>query len=140
VELAAAFGTSQSGGVIVAAISAVFTMGYVANLLGEDEDWLFELSIEMFPEDGCLWVYGIGEGDRGGGVVEDLVEIVGPVDVERRVAVGLEEADEGADQHLAALALDQRGPGIGGERHRLPQAAGPEAYAVMAWLAVAHAE
>ena len=60
-ELAAAFGTSQSGGVIVAAISAVFTMGYVANLLGEDEDWLFELSIDMFPEDGCLWVYGIGE-------------------------------------------------------------------------------
>jgi hypothetical protein len=61
VELAAAFGTSQSGGVIVAAISAVFTTGYVANLLGEDEDWLFELSIDMFPEDGCLWVYGIGE-------------------------------------------------------------------------------
>jgi hypothetical protein len=61
VELAAAFGTSQSGGVIVAAISAVFTMGYVANLLGEDEDWLFELSIDMFPEDGCLRVYGIGE-------------------------------------------------------------------------------
>ena len=60
-ELAGAIGTSQSGGVIVAAISAVFTMGYVANLLGEDEDWLFELSIDMFPEDGCLWVYGIAE-------------------------------------------------------------------------------
>ena len=54
-ELAAAFGTSQSGGVIVAAIRAVFTIGYVANLLGENEDWLFELSIDMFPEDGCLW-------------------------------------------------------------------------------------
>ena len=26
----------------MAAISAVFTIGYVANLLGEDEDWLFE--------------------------------------------------------------------------------------------------
>ena len=46
---------------IVAAISAVFTIGYVANLLGEDEDWLFELSIGMEPEDGSLWVYGIGE-------------------------------------------------------------------------------
>jgi len=45
----------------VAAISAVFTIGYVANLLGEDEDWLFELSIGMEPEDGSLWVYGIGE-------------------------------------------------------------------------------
>ena len=45
----------------MAAISAAFTIGYVANLLGEDEDWLFELSIGMEPEDGTLWVYGIGE-------------------------------------------------------------------------------
>ena len=45
----------------MAAISAVFTIGYVANLLGEDEDWLFDLSIGMEPEDGCLWVYGVGE-------------------------------------------------------------------------------
>ena len=45
----------------MAAISAVFTIGYVANLLGEDEDWLFDLSIGMEPEDGSLWVYGISE-------------------------------------------------------------------------------
>jgi len=45
----------------MAAISAVFTIGYVANLLGEDENWLHDLSINMFPEDGCLWVYGVGE-------------------------------------------------------------------------------
>jgi len=45
----------------MAAISAVFTISYVANLLGEDEDWLFELSIDMEPEDGSLWVYGVGE-------------------------------------------------------------------------------
>jgi hypothetical protein len=45
----------------VAAISAVFTIAYVADLLGEDEDWIFNLSINMFPEDGCLWVYGVGE-------------------------------------------------------------------------------
>jgi hypothetical protein len=37
----------------VAAIASVFTIGYVANLLGEDEDWLHELSIDMFPEDGA---------------------------------------------------------------------------------------
>ena len=36
-------------------------LGYVANLLGEDEDWLHELSIDMFPEDGCLRVYGVAE-------------------------------------------------------------------------------
>jgi len=59
--LAAAFDAAKSGGVIVAAIAAVFTIGYVANMLGEDEDWLYELSIDMFPEDGCLRVYGVGE-------------------------------------------------------------------------------
>jgi hypothetical protein len=34
----------------MAAISAVFTIGYVATLLGEDEDWIFDLSISMFPQ------------------------------------------------------------------------------------------
>jgi hypothetical protein len=61
VKLAATLGTAQPGGLIMAAISAVFTIGYVANLLGEDEDWLFNLSIGMEPEDGSLWVYGLGE-------------------------------------------------------------------------------
>ena len=32
-----------------------------SNILGEHEDWLHELSIDMFPEDGCLHVYGPGE-------------------------------------------------------------------------------
>jgi hypothetical protein len=45
----------------LAAISSVFTITYVAELLGEDEDWLHELSIDMFPEDGCLHVYGKDE-------------------------------------------------------------------------------
>ena len=53
-ELAAELGRAQSGSLIVAAISALFTIGYVANLLGEDENWLHDLSINMFPEDGCL--------------------------------------------------------------------------------------
>ena len=60
-ELARRSGNDQLGSLTVAAISAVFTIGYVAKLIGEDEDWLYELSINMFPEDGCLHVYGIGE-------------------------------------------------------------------------------
>lgn len=60
-ELAAEFGRTQPGSLIMAAISAVFTISYVATLLGEDGDWLFDLSINMFPEDGCLWVHGVGE-------------------------------------------------------------------------------
>lgn len=45
----------------MAAISAVFTIGHVTKMLGEDEDWLHDLAINMFPEDGCLWVHGVGE-------------------------------------------------------------------------------
>ncbi len=60
-ELAAKLGRAQPGSLTMAAISAVFTISYVANLLDEDEDWIFDLSIDMFPEDGCLWVYGVGE-------------------------------------------------------------------------------
>jgi hypothetical protein len=51
----------QSGSLTLAAITAVFTINHVAKTLGEDEDWLHELSIDMFPEDGCLHVYGVGE-------------------------------------------------------------------------------
>jgi hypothetical protein len=51
----------QSGSLTLAAIAAVFTINYVAEMLGEDEDWLYDLSIDMFPEDGRLHVYGIGE-------------------------------------------------------------------------------
>jgi hypothetical protein len=54
VELAATLGTANSGSLIVAPTASVFTIGYVANLLGEDEDWLHQLSIDMFPEDGRL--------------------------------------------------------------------------------------
>jgi hypothetical protein len=42
-------------------ISHVFTIDYVAKLLGEDVEWLHELEIDMEPEDGRLWVHGVGE-------------------------------------------------------------------------------
>jgi hypothetical protein len=44
----------------MAAISHVFTLARVAQMLGEDEDWLSDISIEM-PEDGIISVYGLGE-------------------------------------------------------------------------------
>ena len=59
--MALAAGTAQPGSVTVAAIAFVFTIGHVARMLGEDEDWLQELSIDMEPEDGRLHVYGVGE-------------------------------------------------------------------------------
>jgi len=39
------------------AIAHIFTINYVAEMLGEDEEWLHELSLDMFPEHGCLAVY-----------------------------------------------------------------------------------
>jgi hypothetical protein len=61
VELATLRWAHQPSGLSVAAISRVFTINRVAEMLGEDEDWLHELSIDMFPEDGCLTIYGAGE-------------------------------------------------------------------------------
>lgn len=84
-ELAAAFDAATSGGVIVAAIAAVFTIGYVANMLGEDEDWLHELSIDMFPEDGCLRVYGVGE-DGVTAFTRDGIECLQQIIADERAA------------------------------------------------------
>jgi hypothetical protein len=45
----------------MAGISHVFTIARVAEMLGEDEDLLHDICIEMDPEDGCLTVLGPGE-------------------------------------------------------------------------------
>jgi hypothetical protein len=42
-------------------ISHVFIFGHVAEMLGEDEEWLFDVAEEMDPEDGQLWVVGVAE-------------------------------------------------------------------------------
>jgi hypothetical protein len=83
-ELAAA-GAAKPGSLIVAAISAVFTIGYVAKQLGEDEDWLRELAIDMFPEDGCLWVYGVGE-DGVPAFTRDGIECLQQIIADERAA------------------------------------------------------
>jgi hypothetical protein len=45
----------------MAAPSSVFTIARVAKMLGEDEDWLSDVALEMYPEDGRLTVYGIDD-------------------------------------------------------------------------------
>jgi len=42
-------------------VSHVFTLSHVAEMLGEDEEWLFDVAEEMDTEDGQLWVVGVGE-------------------------------------------------------------------------------
>jgi hypothetical protein len=90
VELAAAFDDAKSGGVIVAAIAAVFTIGYVANMLGEDEDWQTgctscRSTCSMFPEDGCLRVYGVGE-DGVTAFTRDGIECLQQIIADERAA------------------------------------------------------
>ena len=65
--------------------AVVFTIGYVAKMLGEDEDWLFELSINMFPVDGCLRVYDVGE-DGVTAVTEYGIECLQQIIADERAA------------------------------------------------------
>jgi len=45
-------------------VYAVFTLSRVAKDLGEDEDWLRDVAGEMEPEEGLIWIYGVGEEDE----------------------------------------------------------------------------
>jgi hypothetical protein len=45
----------------VAASRYVFTIGYVARMLGEDEKRISEIAMDMEPEDGCLAVMDIND-------------------------------------------------------------------------------
>ena len=42
-------------------VYAVTVIAAVAEQLGVDEDLLHEMSVGLEPEDGVIWVYGIGE-------------------------------------------------------------------------------
>jgi hypothetical protein len=59
----------------------VQTIARVAEMLGEDEDWLWDVAAEMDPEDGLIWVYGPGDEsvmaftDFGIETLTDLIQI-----------------------------------------------------------------
>jgi hypothetical protein len=63
----------------MAAPAHVFTIARVAQIIREDEQLLWDLAINMEPEDGCLWVYGADEQhtmaftDRGLEYLQELV-------------------------------------------------------------------
>ena len=56
-------GALYSGGVImhVNKVHSVTTIGRIAKDLGEDEDWLWDIANGMDPEDGLIWVFGLGD-------------------------------------------------------------------------------
>ena len=39
----------------------MFTVARVAEMLGEDEDWLWDVALEMEPHDGRLFVYRVND-------------------------------------------------------------------------------
>ncbi len=59
----------------------VHTIARVAELLGEDEHWLWDVANEMDEEDGLIWVYGPGADsvmaftDFGIDTLTDLIKI-----------------------------------------------------------------
>ena len=54
----------RTSGLTVAPVNKVHhvtTIARVAAMLGEDEDWLCDVAMEMDQEDGLIWVYGTGD-------------------------------------------------------------------------------
>jgi hypothetical protein len=45
----------------MAAPPSAVTISRAAEILGADEQLLWDLATDMEPEDGCLWIYGIGD-------------------------------------------------------------------------------
>ena len=39
----------------------VHTIARVAEMLGENEEWLWDVATEMDQEDGLIWIYGPGD-------------------------------------------------------------------------------
>ena len=62
-------------------VNHVYTIARVAEMLGEDEDWLRDVANEMDQEDGLIWVYGPGDEevmaftDFGIETLQGLIEI-----------------------------------------------------------------
>jgi hypothetical protein len=63
----------------MAAPSYVSTIARVAKMLGEDEELLHDIAINMEPEDGCLTVWGVDDVSTVGFTpqgVENLKELL----------------------------------------------------------------
>jgi hypothetical protein len=76
----------------MAGIPYVFTISHVAKMLGEDEEWLREISINMDPEEGCLWVIGVGE-DGCPAFTEYGIECLRQIIIEERALAAMRKPD-----------------------------------------------
>ena len=76
----------------MAGIPYVFTISHVAEMLGEDEEWLREIAINMDPEEGSLWVIGVGE-DGCQAFTEYGIECLKQIIIEERALAAARNAD-----------------------------------------------
>ena len=67
----------------MAAITRVYTLALVAEMLSEDVDWLSEIAGEMEPEDGYLWIYGPNEEQTEGFTDFDIDNLINVINVIR---------------------------------------------------------
>ena len=64
----------------MAAPSFAYTIARVAEMLGEEEEWVHELAENLGPEDGRLWIYDTGDREtlafteRGVECLKELIE------------------------------------------------------------------
>lgn len=86
----------------MAAISIVFTIARVAEMLGEDEEWLREISINMDPEEGRLWVIGIGEDGRMQSAAAQPASL-GPGDIGKIPVKGQQQVVESGIGHQVPI-------------------------------------
>jgi hypothetical protein len=78
----------------MAGIPYVFTISYVAKMLNEHEEWLREISINMDPEEGRLWVIGVGE-DGCPAFTEYGIECLKQIIIEERALLAQRQDRDG---------------------------------------------
>ena len=83
-ELAAAFGTAKSGGLIMAAIAQVFTIAMSPTCSARTKTGCTIVQ-QQIPEDGRLWVYGVGE-DGVPAFTKDGIENLRQIIADQRAA------------------------------------------------------
>ena len=96
-ELAGRSSGRQPGRLTMAGIPFVFTIARVAEMLGEDEEWLREISTNMDPEEGHLWVIGVGD-DENLAFTEFGIECLKQIIIEERAL-----RDRKPDEHSQSL-------------------------------------
>jgi hypothetical protein len=120
-------------------VSHVFTLSHVAEMLGKDEDWLFEVAEEMDTEDGQLWVGGVGEDgvmaftDDGIENLKELIAIHKDTPKHHRKTPPSAHCDHEAEdrrvqRNLTANRIDQRACGLQRMVTRVRQQASRRAY------------